>query len=100
MDFSNISTTLFITPFIEEKISAYISYICPDKEEENLLQLLAAFQEYGIECVIDLLNTIEINNCGGPANWVLDKIHSTNKIIVLLNKDYLKVLLLSIISVA
>lgn len=73
--------------------SAYVSYICPpdDKKEENLLQMLAAFRKYGIEFVIDLLNTIEINNCGGPANWVSDKIHSTDKIIVVLNKDYLQV---------
>lgn len=73
-------------------MSAYVSCICPDdKKEENLLQMLAAFQEYGIKCVIDLLNTVEINNCGGPAHWVSDKINSTDKIIVILNNDYLQV---------
>ena len=73
-------------------MSVYISSICPDdKKKEDLLQMLAAFQEYGINCVIDLLNTIEINNCGGPANWLSDKIYSTDKIIVIMNRDYLQV---------
>ena len=53
--------------------------------------MLAAFQDYGVNCVIDLLNTIEINNFGGPANWLSDKIYSTDKIIVIMNKDYLQV---------
>ena len=62
-----------------------------EEEEKKLLQMVEAFHEYGIECVVDILNSIDINSCGGPANWLSNKIYETDKIVVILNESYLQV---------
>jgi len=41
--------------------------------------------------MIDLLSQVEINSVGGLYNWLPSKIIYSEKIIVVLTKDYLKV---------
>ena len=53
--------------------------------------MIAALHEYGVQCVVDLLNTVEINNSGGLASWVPKSITNTDKIVVLLTKEYIQV---------
>ncbi|XP_066931773.1 uncharacterized protein [Clytia hemisphaerica] len=73
--------------------TVYFSYISKDQQkEEDLLHMIAALHEYGVQCVVDLLNTVEINNTGGLANWVPKSITNTDKIVVLLTKQYIKAL--------
>ena len=46
---------------------------------------------FGVQCIIDLLCQVDINSRGGLANWLSYSINNTDKILVILTPNYLKV---------
>jgi len=57
----------------------------------EILKLANGLNQYGIHCIVDMLNTVEINSMGGLPNWLPDNISSADKILVILSKDYINV---------
>jgi len=57
-----------------------------------ILKLANALNKNGIRVILDLLNTVEINSMGGLPNWLPDSISNADKVMVVLTKDYIKVI--------
>ena len=57
----------------------------------RVLQLVQHITGYGVQCVVDLLSQVDINSRGGLANWLPYSIRNTDKILVIVNQDYLRV---------
>lgn len=70
----------------------YISYFAgTEKEEEKVLYLAAALNQFGIKCTVDLLCQVDINNNGGLPIWLPENVTNSDKILVLITREYLEV---------
>ena len=57
----------------------------------RILALVQHLTTFGVQCVIDLLCQVEINNTGGLANWLPYAITNADKILVVVTPNYLQV---------
>ena len=75
-----------------EPTTVYISYFADtEKKEERVLYLAAALSQFGIKCTLDLLCQVDINNNGGLPIWLPENVTNSDKILVVITRDYLEV---------
>ena len=72
--------------------SVYISHHTPH-ETKNILKFACRLEKYfpKLNVVLDVTRQVEINACGGYAQWIPQQMASASKIVVVLSKEYLNV---------
>ncbi|XP_066914792.1 uncharacterized protein [Clytia hemisphaerica] len=77
----------------DDDVSVYISHYSNSLlDEEEILSLVHYLMSLDLQCHVDLLNQVEINNMGGLPNWIPEHILSVKKILMVISKEYLQAL--------
>ena len=78
----------------QQTCSVYISHCTQSEPDRKKLMKFVCLLEHNFQhlaAVLDLTRQVEINECGGFAQWVPNQMSEASKILVVLSQDYLDV---------
>lgn len=73
------------------KRKVYISH-CMEEEEERmlLLKFVSCLSGSGVDVVVDVCSTVEINNHGGIKRWITKQLLNCNKVLIIATPRYIR----------
>lgn len=83
---------LFTRNFNSANKTVYISHCLKKAEGSCLSKLAMLLNDANINIIVDIYSIVAINNAGGIANWVTRCIDLADKILIIVDDQYLKVL--------